>query len=232
MDDNNNEHVSNEQVKKAKRKEYNLNFQLKKKQKNSSQQNIYVKEEFKCANCIERERDEAYNCVELEVVNFLSGRPLSFYNINKRIPIPMSKKVISCFGGVCDIPDLQMFQAEERLIHLELEKMGIFYSKLPNLIGTRYSRETMPGVEWSTYREAYKVIQRKFDCSVSIEKHYEIMDLIIKNNMEFLIMLHEEFGLTHENYMNCVLSSFASDELYIPFNTPEEIIRCAQGKKA
>ena len=46
-------------------------------------------------------------------------------------------------------------------------------------------------------------------------------------------MLHEKFGLTHAGYMDyglmdCVLLSFASDGLYVPFNSPVEIIHCAQ----
>ena len=81
---------------------------------------------------------ESLNCVDLEVMNFLYGFPIHFYNINMRLPIPISERLRSYFesSGGNDITNLQRGQTEEREIHTELAKMGIIYSELPKLMNT------------------------------------------------------------------------------------------------
>ena len=212
--------MDDEVIKKKRKQEYNKQYKLNKK-------NQIDQIQTNCAN-LNVESPDKFNCVDRGVVCFLYGEPINFHNINSRIPIPISKHVEEHLMGDFEIPFLQIRQTEERLIQLELNEMGIFYYKLPKLISTQFSRDTMPGAEWDRYIKEYDVIKGRFNDA----DYTEHMNLIIIKNMEFLIMLHEKFGLTHEEYMDCVLTSFASDELYIPFNTPEDIIRCALlGKK-
>ena len=75
----------------------------------------------------------------------------------------------------------------------------------------------MPGSEWDEYIREYNAVR---DILRS--------DIIYKKTKEFLVMLHEKYGLTPAEYMKCILTAFASAGLFIPFHSPEEIILCAQ----
>jgi hypothetical protein len=228
--------MDDEVIKKKRKQEYNKQYKLKKQiQTDCANLNVESSDKQIQTDCAKWNVDspDELNCVDMGVVWFLYGEPINFHNINSRIPVPISKHAEEYLMGDFQIPFLQRRQTEERLIQLELKEMGVFYSELPKLISTQFSRDTMPGAAWDRYIKEYDVIKSRFnDAFSSDEKYTEHMNLIVIKNMEFLIMLHEKFGLTHEEYMDCVLTSFASDELYIPFNTPEEIIRCAlEGKK-
>ena len=52
-------------------------------------------------------------------------------------------------------------------------------------------------------------------------------DKIVENYQEFLKFLNRH-SLTFDDWVQCMISAFVSDGLYIPFNTAEEIIHCGK----
>lgn len=157
---------------------------------------------------------------EKDIFHFLTGNPHSFLNIPEGVPILISKDLqqicndtVSGFG----IPNLQFEQSLNRIIQNCLQRKDIFYDRLEKMVGKSWSLRNLPSEDWEIYNEYYG-------------KFYKLIDFddIIQENFRFLQILHRDYNITHDEYMNFVLKSFYTHGLYVPFNTPDEIIKCSQ----
>ena len=208
---------------------HNLTQRLKKKAKQQ--------EEIDKEHTIDNE-DDSFTCVETELECFLNGQPISFINLISGIPIKISLNVKKYLyhDSIGMLTRIQYNQAENRIIVAILASKGLKYNELPKLLGTSSCWGTINNSKWNTYRDAHLIIldmaldeaeknnyASKEICSDSPFAY----DKLVENHQEFLKFLNRH-SLTFDDWVQCMISAFVSDGLYIPFNTAEEIIHCAK----
>jgi hypothetical protein len=210
---------------------YNLTQRLKKKAKQQ--------EEIDKEHTIDNE-DDSLTCAETELECFLNGNPISFINLIRGIPIKISLNVKKSLYydsiGMGMLTWIQYKQTQNRIIVAILASKGLKYNELPQLLGTSSCWGTINNSKWNTYKDAHETI---LDMALDeAEKNnygrIEICsdspfayDKLVENHQEFLRFLNRH-SLTFDDWVQCMISAFVSDGLYIPFNTAEEIIRCAK----
>jgi len=178
------------------------------------------------------------NLEEIEMYDVFNGNPLSFFYIQQRIPIVISANLQRVYSfNVLGFNSMYYNQATQRILNDELAKQGIDYSLLPKLLNASTYWCTMPGDAWRAYRLAYEAALA-LPSDTPKESHYRYshndtghclsFPRILENHKEFVFMLYRDFEMSHSDYMRCVISAFATDGLYFPYNTPQEIILCAR----
>ena len=163
--------------------------------------------------------------IDKEIRRLLIGGPIQNFDIiPSGLPIHVSYELqinldATDFTG---LPELHYKQACLRIVYGKLAESGIKYSSM--------AKFTDHGDDWDDFYERYKVIMLQAQEHQSyVQDNGSLLDFtaVLKNHQEFLKMLYQEYGLSHDGYMRCVLFAYASHGLFYPFNTHDEVIRCA-----
>ena len=223
-----------------KKKKYNLTRRLKEKKTKM------LEIDDNTQNDSEDDSDEETS-VENELLYFLYGHPMSFFNLIPGVPIKytpwVNKRLFSNKYNIGGMPWLHYFQAKHRIINSILVSRGFKYSDLPKLQGTSRSWRRVNTSAWKSYVAAYDELMIKsieveeaipFEQSIDYEPYIEQLssplyfDRIVENHQAFVKFLHNTHGINYDEWIECIVSAFVSDGLYIPFNSPDEIINCAR----
>jgi len=230
----------------GKKREYNTTHRLKEKRTEM------LKNDDNIENDSKDDSDEETS-VEHELMYFLYGHPMSFFNLIPGVPIKntpfVNKRLFSNEYTIGGMPWLHYYQAKHRVIDSILVSRGFKYSDLPKLQGTSRSWRTVNTSAWKSYVAAYDELMFKsfeieeaipfekaipFEESIDYEPSIEQLssplyfDRIVENHQAFVKFLYNTHGINYDEWIECIVSAFVSDGLYIPFNSPDEIIHCVR----
>ena len=189
---------------------------------------------------------------EWELIFFLEGHPNSFNNLLTDLISKCHRNLITKdpsyknVDSLHEVTDIAYRQAMNRIIFSELKSRGLDYSKLPKLLGSCQNLDTLKqgeNCDWKQFLDEYRKIigtlkggYYPWECQNYCCSQWEncrsegllTYPKIVQNHKEFLLMLHRRFEISFDVWIICCILSFESNGLYIPFNTPKEIIECAR----
>jgi len=169
--------------------------------------------------------DMKLSWVDKEIRRLLLGSPIQNFDIiPSGLPIHVSYELQINLDDAdfMGLPELHYKQACLRIVYGKMAESGLKYSSM--------AKFTDHGDDWDAFYESYKELMLQAQEHQShVQDNGSLLDFtaVLKNHQDFLKMLYHKYGLSHDEYMRCVLFAYASHGLFYPFNTHDEVIRCA-----
>jgi hypothetical protein len=169
-----------------------------------------------------------------EFNNWIKGCPTSFFGLvpQNYLHHMSNCKVMRCMNSAVDgdripVSNLMFFQAINRIIFSELLVLGYVYQDLPKLLGSgsTLARKRDMNTSWENFMVQYEI--RSDEMMHRFIADDPMLD-VVEEHQRFVKLLKEEYNITFEEWVEYLFIAFETDGLYIPFNTPAEIIECAR----
>jgi len=172
---------------------------------------------------------------EHEFNNWAKGWPTSFFGLvphNEDMHYMRDSKVMRCMDTAVDgdripVSMLMFFQAINRIIFSELSILGYIYRDLEKLLGSgsTLARKRDMDTSWETFMVQYEI--RNVEFMHRLIAGDPMVD-VVEEHERYVQFLKEEYNITFTEWIDYLFIAFETDGLYIPFNTPAEIIECAR----
>jgi len=197
---------------------------------------IDVHDIFTCDDCFALDTCcMLWSYEEHEFTDWMKGLATSFFGLvphNENMHHMRDSKVMRSLntaveGGRIPLSNLMFFQAINRIISSELSILGYKYRDLDKLLGSAstLARKRDMDTSWETFMVQYDFRSDQFMHRFLADD--PMLD-VVEEHERFVKLLKEEYGITFNEWIEYLFIAFETDGLYIPFNTPAEIIECAR----